>query len=88
MQIGGGTVNNFNHRGDWSPRRDAALNRAIIDRTLLASALHNLLTAVQLALPNMAPAHLLRAEEEAVRALSIVGGPRVEAVADPAVAAV
>lgn len=65
------------HHHKWGPLQEATLNRAIVNQTLLASALTNLLTAVQLALPNMAPAHLLRAEEEAVRALSIVGGPQV-----------
>ena len=53
----------------------AALNTAIADRTRLADALQQLLTSVQIALPNMAPAHLLRAEAAAVAALEAVGGP-------------
>lgn len=68
----------FRRREQWDADHDRALNQALLDRTRLVTALYNLLTAVQAAHPNMAPAGLLRAEEEAVNALSSVGGGRVE----------
>lgn len=65
----------------------AALNTAIADRTRLTEALRGLLTAVQAEYPRVT-LRLLQAEAVAVEALQSVGGPGVEAVAGPAVAAV
>lgn len=64
----------FDRRVEWEARRDAAFNRAVVNQTLLACALRNLLTAIQ-----VGDAAMLReAEEEGVRALCAVGGPPQE----------
>lgn len=57
----------------------AALNRSLDNQTLLACALRNYITAVQIG----DPARILAAEEEAVEALQSVGG---DGVTEPAVA--
>lgn len=69
----GKAMTNFNRRDTWESRRDAALNRAIVDRSLVAAALANLLTA------NWSGdvALIREAEVEAVTALAAVGGPLV-----------
>lgn len=65
------------HHKQWSDRTEQAFNRALLDRSRLASALRTLLTAVQLEVPR-APDGLLRAEAEAVAALmSVDGTPEV-----------
>lgn len=64
------------HHHRWSEFQEATLNRVIVNQTLLASALRNLLTEVQLVVP-IAPDRLLQAEEVAFRALTAVGGPQV-----------
>jgi hypothetical protein len=60
----------WDHRRDWESRRDAALNNAIADRTRLAMALRNYITAVQVGDRMM----ILACEEEAIHALQSVGG--------------
>lgn len=67
-------ANRFNRKRDWDAAREAAFDRAVLNQTLLAAALTNLLTEVQLVVP-VAPVRLRQAEQEAVRALSAVGGP-------------
>jgi hypothetical protein len=81
----GDTRMDFSRRQSWDTRQQAALNQALINQTLLTSALTNLLTEVQIAVSYAPSIRLLQAEQEAVRALQMVGRP-ADAAAEPAVA--